>query len=332
MKAYRLTPGGGIDGIVLREQPERQPGPGEALVRVRATSLNYRDLGIARRAAEAIVPLSDGAGDVLAVGEGVTRVVPGDRVAGCFMPHWLDGDATPEYIREALGGGSTDGMLAEQVVLPAEALVKLPGHTSYEEAATLPCAAVTAWNALFEQSRPRPGQSVLLLGTGGVSIFGLQLGLLAGMRTIITSSSNEKLERAAKLGAHHGVNYREREDWEQAVLDLTEGRGVDVVLEVGGSGTFARSMAATRMGGSIVLIGGLAADSGDAAGVPLVARGIHVTRVYVGSRRMFEEMGRAFELGQIRPVIDRIFDFGEAVDAYRYLESQAHLGKVVIRV
>ena len=298
------------------------------VVGVHSTSLNYRDLMTARRAGAAVIPLSDGAGEVLAVGEGVTRVSAGDRVAGCFFPYWLEGDGGPEYQRDA-PGGVVDGMLAERVALPAESCVRIPSYMSDDEAATLPCAALTAWNAIFEQARLRPGQSVLLLGTGGVSIAGLQLGQLAGVRTIITSSSNEKLAHARARGADETVNYREREDWEQAVLDLTAGRGVDLVLEVGGARTFAKSMAATRVGGHVVLIGGL---GGTGADVPLVARNIRATRISVGSRAMFEDMLRALELREVHPVIDRVFEFDEAVDAYRYLESQAHFGKVVIRV
>ena len=298
------------------------------VVGVHSTSLNYRDLMTARRAGAAVIPLSDGAGEVLAVGKGVTRVSAGDRVAGCFFPYWLEGDGGPEYQRDALGG-VVDGMLAQRVALPAESCVRIPSYMSDDEAATLPCAALTAWNAIFEQARLRPGQSVLLLGTGGVSIAGLQLGQLAGVRTIITSSSNEKLAHARALSADETVNYREREDWEQAVLDLTDGRGVDLVLEVGGAGTFAKSMAATRAGGHVVLIGGL---GGTGADVPLVARNIRATRISVGSRAMFEDMLRALELRELHPVIDRVFGFDEAVDAYRYLESQAHFGKVIIRV
>lgn len=332
MKAYRLAVGGGIDGISAVELPDPQPGPGELLVRVRATSLNYRDLMLARSTQEPVIPLSDGAGEVLACGADVEQFAPGDRVAGCFFMDWVDGEVAPQYQRRALGG-AVDGMLAEQVVLPADAVVGLPAYMSYEEGATLPCAALTAWNAMFEAGQLRPGQSVLLLGTGGVSIAGLQLGRLAGVRTIITSSSDEKLERARALGADETINYRTREDWERAVRDLTGGRGVDVVLEVGGAGTFAQSMAATRVGGQVVLIGGLAAGSGDApASVPLVGRNLRATRISVGSRRMFEDMLRAMELREVHPVIDRVFEFDEALDAYRYLQSQAHFGKVVIRV
>ncbi|MEX2446766.1 MAG: NAD(P)-dependent alcohol dehydrogenase [Dehalococcoidia bacterium] len=330
MQAYRLTVGGGIDGVGRVELPDPAPGPGEVLVRVRATSLNYRDLMLTTNNQQPVVPLSDGAGEVIEVGAGVRRFSPGDRVTGCFFPYWPDGEVKREYIRDALGG-SVDGLLAEHVVLPEGGLVPTPAYLSDEEAATLPCAALTAWNAIYEQQHLRPGQSVLLLGTGGVSIFGLQLAHLGGLRTIVTSSSNEKLERARALGADATVNYREREDWDRAVLDLTDGRGVDLVLEVGGEGTFAKSLAATRIGGSIVSIGGLARDEG-APGVPLVSRNISATRIFVGSRIMFERMNAAMSLHEVHPVIDRVFDFEEAQDAYRLLQSQQHLGKIVVRV
>jgi NADPH:quinone reductase-like Zn-dependent oxidoreductase len=287
---------------------------------------------IARRSQQAVIPLSDGAGEVVAVGMGVTRVAAGDRVAGCFFLHWSDGEVKPEYIAAALGGGMVDGMLAESVVLPAEAVVRLPASMTYEEAATLPCAALTAWNAMFVQARLHPGQSILLLGTGGVSIAGLQLAQLAGVRTIITSSSEEKLARARTLGADATINYRTQPDWERAVLELTEGRGVDLVLEVGGAATFPKSMAATRLGGDMVLIGALAHEGSDPGAAPLVARNIRATRVYVGSRTMFEDMLRAFAYREVHPVVDRVFPFAEAAAAYRLIESQTHFGKIVVRV
>jgi len=301
------------------------------VIRVRATSLNYRDLMMARGSRDEIIPLSDGAGEVAAVGEGVTRFAPGDRVTSCFFPNWVDGGVTPEYVAEALGGGTRDGMLAELVALPERAVVATPAHLSDEEAATLPCAALTAWHAIFEAASLRPGQTVVLLGTGGVSIAGLQLARMAGLRTIITSSSDEKLRRARELGADETVNYREQPDWDRAVLELTGGRGADLVLEVGGEGTFAKSNACVRPGGSIVIIGGLARE-GATAGVPLIARHVHATRIYVGSRRMFEDMNRAISLRGLQPVVDRVFPFEEAVEAYRCLASQEHFGKVVIRV
>ena len=332
MRAYRLTPGEGIDGIAAAELPDPEPGSGELLIRVRAASLNYRDLMLARANREPIVPLSDGAGEVVAAGESASHFGIGDRVTGCFFRGWTDGPGTPSNTREALGGGSTDGTLAELIALPESAVVATPAHMTDEEAATLPCAAVTAWCLMFEVARLRPGQSVLLLGTGGVSIAGLQLAAVAGVRSIVTSSSDEKLARAREHGADETINYRERPDWERAVRDLTGGEGVDLTLEVGGEGTFARSTAATRFGGDIALIGGLARDEADARSAPLPGRGQRATRIYVGSRAMFEAMNRALALREVRPVVDRVFAFGEAAEAYRYLESQAHFGKVVIRI
>ena len=331
MKAYQMASDAGIDGIAQVELPDPEPGRGEVLIGVRATSLNYRDLGVARRAERAGIPLSDGAGEVIAVGDGVTQLSAGDRVAGCFFSTWHDGAITAEHQQSALGG-AVDGMLAQQVVLPADGVVPLPAYMSYEEAATLPCAAVTAWNAMFEQARLRPGQTVLLLGTGGVSIVGLQLATIAGVRAIITSSSDEKLARARELGADGTVNYTERKDWERDVLDLTGGRGVDLVLEVGGEETLGKSMAAARIGGRVVLIGRLASGGGEGQPWPMVGRSLDLSGVYVGSRAMFEDMNRALALHEVHAVIDRVFDFGDAVDAYRYLDSQAHFGKVVIRV
>ncbi len=330
MLAYRIAKGGGVEGLVRVELPDPRPAVDEVLIRVHATSLNYRDLMIARGARDEIIPLSDGAGEVVAVGEGATRFRVGDRVTGCFFPDWVDGAVQPEYTAEALGGGTRDGMLAQLVALPERAVVATPAYLSDEEAATLPCAALTAWHAIF-QPWMRPGQTVVLLGTGGVSIAGLQLARMAGLHTIVTSSSDEKLRRVRELGAHDTINYREQPDWDRAVLDLTGGRGADLVLEVGGEGTFARSNACVRPGGSIVIIGGLARD-GAGSGVPLVSRNVLATRIYVGSRRMFEEMNRALVLHQVHPVIDRVFAFEDAVEAYQYLASQAHVGKVVVRL
>ncbi len=332
MQAYRITAGGRIRGLARIELPDPRPAVGEVLIRVRATSLNYRDLMLARGSRDEIIPLSDGAGEVVAVGEGVTRFAVGDRVTSCFFPNWVDGEVRPEYQAEALGGGLRNGMLAQLVALPERGVVATPTHLSDEEAATLPCAALTAWHAIFEQAWLRPGQTVVLLGTGGVSIAGLQLAHAAGLRTIVTSSSDDKLQRARDLGADETINYRTRPDWERAVLELTDGRGADLVLEVGGEGTFAKSNACVRAGGSIVIIGGLTREATGDAGVPLVARNVHATRIYVGSRRMFEDMNRALSLRTIHPVVDRVFEFDQAIEAYECLESQAHFGKVVIRV
>lgn len=333
MRAYRLTMGGGIDGIVAVEEAEPTAGPGQVKVRVRATSLNYRDLGMVRNPRQgAIVPLSDGAGEVVEVGAGVTRWKAGDRVMGCFFPYWEDGPVTPEHTRASLGGVTTDGVLAEHVVLPEGAVVRTPEHLTDVEASALPCAALTAWNSMFEAYKLVPGATVLLLGTGGVSIAGLQFAQAAGARTIITSSSDEKLEQVADMGADDTVNYKDDPDWEQQVLKLTDGRGVDLVLEVGGEATFAKSMAATRIGGHIASIGGLGRVDENAPRLPMIGRNAEVVRMAVGSRAMFERMNRAIEHRQIHPVVDRVFGFNVAQDAYRYLQSQQHIGKIVITI
>jgi NADPH:quinone reductase-like Zn-dependent oxidoreductase len=332
MRLYRLA-GNGLDGIGLTEEPSPQPQHGQVLIRMRAWSLNYRDLMVAKGQYGAggtragLVPLSDGAGEVVAVGPGVTRVKPGDRVCPTFMQGWLGGEVIPEARRQALGGG-IDGILAEEVVASEQDLVLIPPHLSFEEAATLPCAAVTAWNALYGGRPLRTGETVLVLGTGGVSIFALQFAHAAGARVIATSSSDAKLERARALGAAEGVNYREQPDWQHAVRELTGGRGVDYVVEVGGAGTLARSIEALRIGGEIGLIGVLTGGQIDPA--PVMRRNVTLRGIFVGSREMFEAMNRAIAHHGIRPVIDRVFRFEQAAEAYRHLEGASHVGKVVI--
>ncbi len=337
MRIYQIPKPGDIDALVLREAPTPKPGRGQVLVRMRAASLNYRDLMVitgryARGEPLAdLVPLSDGAGEVMAVGADVTRVKPGDRVAALFMQTWLGGEAEPENAASSLGG-AIHGVLAEYVVFDQNGLVRLPAHLSFEEGATLPCAAVTAWNALYAGRPLVAGQSVLVLGTGGVSIFALQLAHAAGARVIATSSSDDKLVRAKALGATDGVNYARYPEWQHEVLALTGGRGVDHVLEVGGPGTLPRSIEATRMGGQIHLIGVLGGGAGQINPTTAMRKGLILRGIYVGSRQMFEAMNRVIELHQLRPVIDRVFPFAEAKAAYRHLQGQTHVGKVVIRV
>ncbi|HUB14896.1 MAG TPA: NAD(P)-dependent alcohol dehydrogenase [Acetobacteraceae bacterium] len=336
MRVWTLPKPAGIDTLVVQQQSQPRPGPGQVLVRMRAASLNYRDLMVVsgRYARGAplpdLVPLSDGAGEVAEIGAGVTRVKPGDRVAAIFMQTWIGGDIEPDHVASSLGG-AIHGVLAEYAVFSQDGVVKLPEHLSFEEGATLPCAAVTAWNALYGGRPLRVGESVLVLGTGGVSIFALQIARAAGARVIATSSGDGKLTQARTLGATDGVNYREHPEWQEEVLKLTAGRGVDHVIEVGGAGTLPRSIAAARQGGQVhqigVLTGGGMIDPSISMRKGLILRGI-----YVGSRQMFEAMNRAFELHRIVPVIDRVFGFEEAMDAYRHLESQKHVGKVVIRI
>jgi NADPH:quinone reductase-like Zn-dependent oxidoreductase len=335
MRAYRLHDYGGPDAWRRDELPEPVPGPGEVLVRIHAVSLNYRDLLISkghysRSLALPLIPLSDGAGEVASVGPGVTRFKLGDRVAPAFMPGWIEGEVTDEKSRTALGG-AIDGVLAEARVLPQDGLVRVPDHLSYEEAATLPCAAVTAWHALMVGRAIRPGQSVLVQGTGGVSLFALQFAHLAGARVIATSSKDDKLERARRLGASDGINYTTTPDWDKAVRTLTGGIGVDQVIEVGGAGTLSKSLRAVRTSGTISLIG-ILTGGGDVNIVPILMKNVRVQGIFVGSRAMFEAMNHAIALHQLRPVVDREFDFEQAPEALKYLASGAHFGKVVIRV
>lgn len=336
MKAWQLTSTPGIDGLELNELPAPSPGPGQVRVRVRAISLNYRDLATVNRgggtgAPVGRIPCSDGAGEVVEVGEGVTRSAPGDRVVGAFFQRWMSGPIPEGAMTSALGGG-VDGTLAEEVVLHEDGLLPVPAHMSFEEAATLPCAALTAWQALVPVGNIKAGDTVLLLGTGGVSIFGLQLAAMHGARAIITSSSNEKLERARQLGAAGTINYRETEDWAQSVLEHTGGRGADHVLEVGGAGTMDLSLRAACVGGIVTLIGALAGPSGDVNPRTILVRSLRVQGIFVGSRAMFEDMNRALEFHETRPVIDRTFPFAESREALRYMESQGHFGKIVITV
>lgn len=335
MRLYRIPSPGKIDNLTLAEADTPKPGPGQVLVRMRAASLNYRDLAIIRGQymmgplPADLVPMSDGAGEVVETGPGVTRVATGDRVAGIFMQAWQGGDMEPHHALSALGG-AINGVLSEYVLFDADGLVKIPDHLSFEDGATLPCAAVTAWNALYGLKPLLPGQTVLTLGTGGVSIFALQFAHAAGARVISTSSSDEKLARVRSLGASDGINYRADEDWNGTVRGLTDGRGVDHVVEVGGPGTLQRSIFSARLGGIVSLIGVL--THGDINALTILGGGVIVRGVFVGSRAMFEDMNRAISLHRIKPVIDRVFPFEEAAEAYRHLASATHVGKVVITI
>ncbi len=335
MKLYCFPKAAGIDTLELREGEMPRPGRGQIVVRMHAASLNYRDLNVAKGSPARgpiptnLIPLSDGAGEVVETGPDVSRVKIGDRVAGLFMQDWLGGDIEPYHV-DSSRGGSIDGVLAEYVLFDQHGVVRLPDHLSYEEGATLPCAGVTAWNALYAGKSLRSGETVLVLGTGGVSIFALQFAHAAGARVIATSSSDTKLAQARALGASDGVNYKQHPEWQTEVLRLTGGRGVDHVVEVGGAGTLPRSVEATRMGGQVHLIGVL--TGGEINPTPVLRRNVILRGIYVGSRQMFEAMNQAITLHTIRPVIDRVFPFAEAREAYRYLTSQAHVGKVVIRI
>jgi NADPH:quinone reductase-like Zn-dependent oxidoreductase len=333
MKVYEIASPGNIAALTLTERPRPTPGRGQVLMRVRACSLNYRDLAVvrgtyARGLKLPLVPLSDGAGEIVEVGPGVTRFAVGSRVAAIFMQRWIAGRPREEYARSSLGG-AIDGMLAEYVALDQEGLVAIPPHLTYEDAATLPCAAVTAWNALVSEGGLKAGDTVLVMGSGGVSVFALQFARMTGARVIATSSSEEKLARLLEMGASDGVNYRTTADWDKRVRELTAGRGVDHVVEVGGAGTLARSLNAVCQGGRISLIGVLT-GAGEVDPTPVLRKGVTLQGIFVGSRQMFEDMNRAIETATMRPIVDRVFAFAQAREAYRYLESAAHFGKIVI--
>jgi NADPH:quinone reductase-like Zn-dependent oxidoreductase len=333
MQAWQIS-SFGIDSLEFVDRPTPQPGPGEVLVRVNAVSINYRDLLMVKglynpKMKLPRIPCSDGAGEVAAVGEGVTQWKKGDRVAGAFMQNWLDGPPTPVKVKGALGG-DIDGMLAEYRCLKETGLVELPAHLSFAEAAALPCAAVTAWNALAAGNL-KPGATVLILGTGGVSILALQLAKLMGARVLGISGSNEKLERARSLGLDAGLNYRETPAWERWAMDQTGGEGVDLVVEVGGIGTLPRSLGAIRMGGVIAQIGVLAGP-GDPLPQPLILhKQARIQGIYVGSLRDFEEMNKAISLAALRPVIES-FPWSQAREVMAHMEAASHFGKLVLTI
>ncbi|UZW59433.1 zinc-dependent alcohol dehydrogenase family protein [Lysobacter enzymogenes] len=336
MKAYRIRAGRGIDSLALAEEAPAPLGAGQVRLRVRAVSLNFRDLMVAdgRYPAggdRAVIPASDAVAEVIELGPGASRWALGDRVATSFFPHWHAGAASAHATREPFGADA-DGVLAEQIVVPQESVFAVPAHLDDAQAATLTCAGVTAWNALFVEAGLRPGQSVLLLGTGGVSIWGLQLAKAAGLRAIVTSSSDAKLERARALGADETINYRTHPEWQDEVLRLTAGDGVDAVLEVGGAGTLARSLRAAAMNGTVAIIGGVSGFAGEFDPFALIMGAKRLSGIYVGSRGMGEDLARFVGVNRIAPVVDRAFAFEQAGEAYRYLESGSHFGKVVIRV
>jgi NADPH:quinone reductase-like Zn-dependent oxidoreductase len=313
-------------------------GSFDVVLRPRAVSLNYRDSLVVAgayatggRTPAGAIPCSDAAGDIVAIGDRVTRVRVGDRVTSTFAPDWIAGSLTRAALRTTLGSGQGIGVLAERVVLPETAVVPVPAGLSFDEAATLPCAALTAWHALFEEVAVGPGLTVLTLGSGGVSTFALQFAVHAGATVIATSSDDQKLERMRARGARHGVNYRETPAWGERVRDLAGGEGVDVVIEVGGQGTLEQSCRAVRPGGTIALIGTVAGPASVNL-TPVLLRNIRVQGVTVGSREMFDRMNQAIAAWQIRPVIDRIFPFEDAPRAYHHLVSGQHIGKIVIRV
>jgi NADPH:quinone reductase-like Zn-dependent oxidoreductase len=338
MKSWHLGGlGAGLDGLALRDRDIPRPGRGEALVRVRATSLNFREINILKHGryplpvTPGVVALCDGAGEVVEVGEGARRVNVGERVIASIFPQWMDGPFAAD--RAAQLGGSLDGMLAEYVVLPEEALLTLPGHLSYVEAATLPCAAVTAWNALNGGARPlQAGDDVLTLGSGGVSLFALQLAKAAGARVIATTSTDDKAARMRALGADDVVNYRGTPDWGVEVRRLTGGVGVQHVVEVGGAGTIPQSTKAAAIGGDIGFVGAVAGGPSAIDANALFVSGAALRPVAAGSRAQLASVLRIVALHRLRPVIARVFGFDEAPAALAWYAEGSSFGKTVIEV
>ena len=334
MKAYEIKQFG-VNELALVEREAPSPQANEVLVKFHAASLNYRDLMMIKgqynpRLKMPLVPFSDGAGEVVKVGEAVTRFKIGDRVCPIFMQGWIDGEVDFKKARTALGGDK-DGCLREFGAFDENGLVHIPQHLSYEEAATLPCAAVTAWNALIVSGKLKKDEFVLLQGTGGVSIFALQFAKIFGAKVIITSSSNEKLERAKQLGADFLINYKDEPDWDKKVLEITEKRGVDHIVEVGGAGTMQKSINSVKMGGNIVTIG-VVAGKGEFNPVPIFMKYIKLQGIFVGSREMFEAMNKCISENKLKPVVDKIFEFDQAREALKTMESASHFGKIVVKV
>ena len=333
VRSYHLAATGAASQLTRGDRPLHAPAAGQVLIRLGAASLNYRDLLTLQDAAsnrDGLVPLSDGAGTVQAVGPGVTRWRVGDRVSVNFFPTWRTGAFSAAALTTALGGGQTDGMLSEVVLADGESLVAVPDHLSLAEAATLPCAAVTAWHALFERGHLQAGETVLVQGTGGVALFGLQLATAHGAKVIVTSSSDAKLARAQALGAWKTINYRSQPDWDAAALDLTEDRGVDHILELGGPETYNRSISAIAPGGRIAQIGVLTGFASQPNILPLQFKNASIHGICVGSVEHFERLNRFLTTHRIHPVIDKTFGFDDAPAAYQHLGSATHFGKVVI--
>lgn len=336
MKVFEIRDSFGLDNLLLGERPQPEPGPGQVLLRMQAMSLNYRDILMVGGAYNPrqplpLIPCSDGVGEVVAVGDGVHRVQVGERVATMFSQSWSGGAPTQEKLRATLGG-PLDGTLAEFMVLPEGGVAKVPAHLSAPEAASLPCAALTAWSALVTWGGVRAGDTVLVQGTGGVSIFALSFAQALGARVIITSSSDAKLETARKLGSWAGINYKDDPEWGKTARRLTAGAGVDHVVEVGGAGTLEQSLKAIRVGGQISLIGVLAGHAPKINILPILMQHVKIQGILVGSHDGFSNMCRAIEHHQIQPVVDRVFPFDEAPQALAYMREGRHFGKVCVEI
>lgn len=337
MRRVFTTLGDGIDRLKLTEIPMPELRAGEILVKMTAISLNYRDLLVIKgiehwKPPVPRIPVSDGVGQVIATGENVSRVKPGDRVSGIFLPNWIDGDLTAEKGRLPLGGAANDGVLADYAVFDEKSVVIPPSSLTDVESAALPVAAVTAWHAVAERSRVKSGETVLIQGTGGVSLFALQFVQALGGRAIVTSSNDDKLEKVKKLGAEAAFNYRTFPEWEEQVLKITGGKGVDHVIEVVGGENLNRSLMAVKMSGTISFIGLLAGLSAPINTYQFVGKNVRIHGIETGSRKMFDEMNQFIEQKRIRPVIDKIFEFEQVRDALRYLENGSHFGKLVVRI
>ncbi|MEX1153131.1 NAD(P)-dependent alcohol dehydrogenase [Parvibaculum sp.] len=339
MRAMAIQGAYGIENLnpLERGLPKPKPGPGQVVLKMKAASLNYRDLATVlgfggNPKALPLVPLSDGCGEVIEVGDGVTRLKKGDRVAPRFFQGWRAGGPRPEVLGATALGGPIDGCAQEYMCLSAEGVSKAPANLNDEEVACLPCAALTAWRALVVEGNMKAGDTVLVQGTGGVSIFALQFAKAAGARVIVTSSSDEKLERAKKLGADDFINYKSTPDWAMEARKLTGGRGVDHVVEVGGADTFPQSIMAARVGGHVGVIGILSGLSKDVNVAAIFAQNLKISGVTVGSRAHFEEMSRAIEQNDIHPVIDKRFPLADAQEAFRLMQGASHFGKIVLDI
>jgi NADPH:quinone reductase-like Zn-dependent oxidoreductase len=336
MRVFQIQHDWGFDHLQLASRPDPVPGPGEVLLRMRAASLNYRDLLVPERGYGShtgelpLIPLSDGVGEVIEVGPGVTRCKPGDRVCPAYFQRWIGGPLTLERVTRSLGG-PLDGVMADLMCVPQEGVVAAPAHLSNEQAASLPCAALTAWSALVTEGRLAPGERVLIQGTGGVALFAVQFAKLAGAHVTVISSSDDKIARVRALGADAAINYVQTPEWAKASRPITEGAGFDHILELGGEKTLPQSLRCIRPGGTISMIGVLSGSSMAAALGLIVTRQVRLQGITVGSRDGLEAMCRAIALHRVEPVVDRVFEFEALKEAMAYLRSGAHFGKVCIR-